>query len=735
MPLDQSFSYLPGSLELNQLQIGARIKVPFGSRRMIGVITELPSQLPVTDYPLKQALELIDSKPVIDHRLMKLAVWMSDYYLEPLGEVLSAMLPGLGETDLWLADTQDTQNYWILTPEAKAPDQRHHRLHDAYQAMLTPGFFSDAERLNLGISLATLRSLESKAIVKCTQSPPARGDLDPLISEATLPAKIGKPVVAGSEPMNPAQTAAFEAINSACGYQTFLLYGVTGSGKTRVYIELIRQTLAAGKQALVLLPEINLTPQTSDRFKLALPEANIQMVHSRMTPKQRAQSFARCLDGMAQLVLGTRSAVFAPLNQLGLIIIDESHDGSYKQQSGVRYEAQSVAMMRATQFDCPVVLGTATPSVDTLKLIDYDKITRLDLPDRAGLSKPPKISLLDVRGQFCPGGISQTATKQIQQTLKDGHQALVFLNRRGFAQVLLCLSCGWQAHCHRCEVALTLHREPASTLHCHHCGWHERPPLKCPECRSTNLSSQGVGTQQLEEHLRRELPGFTVLRIDSDSTRKKHSFGELLDQIHSGEPLVMIGTQMLAKGHHFDHLALVVVLGSDQSLFSSDFRAAERSAQLITQVAGRAGRTQLAGQVTIQTLKPDHPLLTTLTQQGYEPLIQQLKAERAELSLPPYAYSALVVAKGSALQDVLSTLTQVQNLLIQSTHNTDATFSFWGPTPSPVPRKNGRYSGFLWVLSHSRPALHEHLKLIKPKLGSLNKRVHVIIDVDPSGFE
>ncbi len=238
MPLDQSFSYLPGSLELNQLQIGARIKVPFGSRRMIGVITELPSQLPVTDYPLKQALELIDSKPVIDHRLMKLAVWMSDYYLEPLGEVLSAMLPGLGETDLWLADTQDTQNYWILTPEAKAPDQRHHRLHDAYQAMLTPGFFSDAERLNLGISLATLRSLESKAIVKCTQSPPARGDLDPLISEATLPAKIGKPVVAGSEPMNPAQTAAFEAINSACGYQTFLLYGVTGSAVSYTHLTL-----------------------------------------------------------------------------------------------------------------------------------------------------------------------------------------------------------------------------------------------------------------------------------------------------------------------------------------------------------------------------------------------------------------------------------------------------------------------------------------------------------------
>lgn len=445
-------------------------------------------------------------------------------------------------------------------------------------------------------------------------------------------------------PLNPEQRAAFEAVRASHGgFHCFLLAGVTGSGKTEVYLQLIRETLAAGRQALVLIPEINLGPQTLARFERRF-NARIALLHSALTDRERLDAWLAARDGEADIVIGTRSALFTPLKRPGLIIVDEEHDASYKQQDGLRYHARDLALVRARLENVPILLGSATPALESLHNAQAGRYGLLRLTQRAGGAHPPKFIRLDVKSMPLDAGLSRPLQQAIGDTLAAGQQVLVFLNRRGFAPTLLCHDCGWISQCPRCDARMTVH-QGSGELRCHHCDHRQRPPMNCPQCGKLDLRPLGAGTERAEERLRILFPNHPVLRIDRDSTSRKHAMRDLFATINSGEPCILVGTQMLAKGHHFPRVTLVAILDADGGLFSADFRASERMAQQIVQVAGRAGRAEEPGRVLIQTHLADHPLLVQLTEDGYFAFAEQALSERRAAGLPPFAHLALLRAE------------------------------------------------------------------------------------------
>ena len=394
------------------------------------------------------------------------------------------------------------------------------------------------------------------------------------------------------------------------GFHCWLINGVTGSGKTEIYLQLIERGLRAGRQALVLIPEISLTPQTQKRFseRFAVP---LVVLHSGLSDKQRAKAWARARSGHAAIVIGTRSAIFTPLPNLGLIVVDEEHDVSYKQQDGFRYSARDLAVMRAKRENVPIVLGSATPSLESLYNCEIQRYTQLHLTARAGAAKTAEWRVVDMRAQSLNSGIAETTLDAIRTTLERSQQVLVFLNRRGFAPALLCHACGWVAECRDCDARLTLHHD-RHRLVCHHCDAQSPPPEVCPNCQSQQLVATGAGTERSELVLQQHFPTTQVLRVDRDSTQKSGYMRSVFDTVQSGQPCILVGTQMLAKGHHFEQVTLVVILDADSGLLSPDFRAVERMGQLLTQVAGRSGRGTLAGLALVQTHQPDHPVLQLL---------------------------------------------------------------------------------------------------------------------------
>ncbi len=533
--------------------------------------------------------------------------------------------------------------------------------------------------------------------------------------------------------LNAAQHDAADAIKGALGtFVPFLLYGVTGSGKTEVYLHAADSAIASGGQVLLLVPEINLTPQLEDRIARALPDRRVVALHSRLAAGERRANWTAAANGDADFVVGTRLAVFTPLPRLALVVVDEEHDASYKQQEGVRYHARDVAVWRARQRGVSVVLGSATPSLESLQHARRGHYRRLDLAARAlAPARLPQVRLVPQRGSVLHEGLAQSLIEAIGERVARGEQALVFVNRRGFSPSLLCSACGWQAQCARCTARLVVHRD-ARELRCHHCGHVERLAVACPSCGNVDLVPLGFGTQRLERALAERFPAARIARIDRDSTARKGTFEALRERVHAGDIDVLVGTQMLAKGHDFPRLTLVGVLGADNALYSGDFRATERLAALLFQVAGRAGRAELSGEVLVQTDFPTHPLYRALIEHDYDRLADTLLAERRVASFPPFAHLALVTAEARTREHVDAFLARVHEAGVAHARAELLPVEVMAPVPASLARRAGLERAQLLAQSERRAALQRFLPGWRAAIDALpGRRVRWALDVDP----
>jgi primosomal protein N' (replication factor Y) len=555
-----------------------------------------------------------------------------------------------------------------------------------------------------------------------------------LVTIRAAPAPPSTPVAPASPvTLNAAQRDAADAILASLGgYQSFLLHGITGSGKTEVYLRVVEAVIERGQQALLLVPEIALTPQLIQRFRQRLAAA-VVVLHSGLSLSQRHQAWWSACSGAAGVVLGTRSAVFTPLQRPGVFIVDEEHDTSYKQQDGFRYHARDLALYRAKLEGIPVILGSATPSLETLANAANGRHHRLELPARAGSASLPRIHVLDLRRTPTDDGLSTPLIAAIRQRIERDEQSLVFLNRRGYAPVLYCRQCHWHAQCPRCDAKLTYHKR-RDHLRCHHCGHEEPAPPGCPQCGRASLINLGEGTQRIEESLGTLFPQATILRIDRDATRRKGRLEETLQRVHEGEADILVGTQLLAKGHDFPNVTLVGVINADQGLYSVDFRAAEHLFQQITQVAGRAGRAAKPGDVLIQTWYPAHPYFESLLAHDYEGFAEAALTERQEAHYPPYAYFALLRAESTQERAAIGFLDFAREQALQVTQQTRSTgVTVMDPVPAPMERRAGRYRAQLGVSAAHRRPLHRVLTswLQRLEQSPRTRKVRWSLDVDP----
>jgi primosomal protein N' (replication factor Y) len=639
-PLRRMFDYLPppgletGAGARGVPAPGARVLVPFGRQRLIGILVGVVSETTVPLHKLKAAVEFLDERPVFDPVTFELLRWAADYYHHPIGEVYAAALPAALRLGLPAAVSTE---HWSLTArgreELEEPSSRRAPQQRALLSWLADRTDATADEAGEFFKASLLKNLAARGWIAASV-PTEPSVLTPMQIEPGMRAELA---------LTGAQRQAVEGILATLStFSVHLLDGVTGSGKTEVYLRAIAAAIAGGGQALVLVPEIALTPQLVDRFRSRF-RAGVAVVHSGLTDSERRDAWRSAHGGQARIIIGTRSAVFTSLPKLALIVVDEEHDASYKQQEGFHYSARDLAVMRARGAAVPVILGSATPSLETVENAASGRYIRHLLPQRPGAAQPPRMTLIDLRRHAAEQGLSTPAIQAIDQHLKAGGQIIVFLNRRGYAPSLFCNSCGWVAPCKHCDARMTLHRR-ALKLRCHHCGAQAAVPTICANCGQA-LLAVGQGTERVEETLTRLFPDAPLARLDRDSASARGSVQTVLDRVHSGEARILVGTQMLTKGHHFPDVTLVVILDADQGLFASDFRATERLAQTITQVAGRAGREARAGEVLIQTQFPEHPLLNRLITEGYESFAASALAERREAEWPPYSRLALLRAE------------------------------------------------------------------------------------------
>ncbi|RLW64140.1 MAG: primosomal protein N' [gamma proteobacterium symbiont of Stewartia floridana] len=715
-PLRGYFDYLPPEHNGITLTPGCRFEIPFGRSSRVGILISTSSKSSVPTGKLKRALSQLDHTPLLQPSDLRLLKWAADYYEHPLGDVIFHALPLNLRKKPTAAKTSHpglrlTQAGEALDPDtlSRAPKQRSVIL--ALQQH-PQGLAKSLLMQNHELSPAVLRSLLDKGLITPCELPP-----QPLPSEA-------------AHQLNPQQQLAVDTVREKLdGFQAYLLNGVTGSGKTEVYLHLVTDVLAQGRQALILVPEIGLTPQLLQRFQQRMGH-EVAVLHSGLADGEREKVWHAMRQMRQRVLIGTRSAVFTPMPELGLIIVDEEHDLSYKQQEGFRYNARDISLVRAQQTGCPVVLGSATPSLESLRNVQERRYRQLDLPKRAADASMPSLSLIDIRNGHLKGGLSPALLKHLQQTLQAGEQAMLFLNRRGYAPMLTCHACGWLTDCPRCDARMTHHRQQR-LLWCHHCGHQQREPAVCPSCGSPDLRPVGQGTERVEEVLQQHFPNYPLARIDRDSTSRKGSLEKLLKQVHSGSIPLLIGTQMIAKGHHFPAVTLVAILDVDQGLFGADFRASERMAQLILQVAGRAGRAERPGRVMIQTRHPDHPLMQLLTQQGYAAFAELAMQERQMAMLPPYAHQALIRAEANRSDYPELFLKQLLESCQQLQHATELVF--WGPVPAPMERRAGKTRAHLLIQSNQRLPLHRWLSQAIEIFPTLHhaRKVRWSVDVDP----
>jgi len=710
VPLPQLFDYLQaedGSLT----PVGSRVLVPFGRRKLVGVVIAHATQSAVPLQKLQRIVRPLDeSEPLLDTKLLKLMKWCWQYYKHAPGEVvLSALPPALRNVQGKLP--APPLQYELTTSGRERLAQTAGRAKSQY-AML--------EALSSGPKVAEqLSSIGSQ-----WRKTMARLQEQGWVKEETI--EPAGPSFTPGPQLTPEQQQAVEKISGDLRhFHCHLLDGITGSGKTEVYMSLMEQVLTSGRQTLVLVPEIGLTPQLLRRFRqrLGLEPA---VIHSGLSHGARLAAWAEARAGRARLVVGTRSALFTPLPKAGLIILDEEHDASFKQQDGFRYSARDVAVKRAAELKIPVVLGSATPSLESLSNAASGKYAWHRLRERATKASLPQWRVLDLCQQTTLQGLTSAALEAVAEAIERQEQVMVFLNRRGYAPVLMCHQCGWHGSCDRCDANLTWHRS-AGRLCCHHCGSQSRAPALCPDCQADALMGAGEGTQQLEESLKQRFPGLPVLRFDRDRTSRKGVMDRQLEEVMTGEPCLLVGTQMLAKGHHFPNVTLVVIVNVDQALYSADYRALERMGQMIQQVAGRAGRMEKKGTVILQTLHPDHPALELLLNQGYEDYAHWLLEERRLAGLPPAGYQALLRAEAherSVVEQFLQEALKVFPAGVAKAH---------GPMPAIMERLGGRSRMYLMLLSASRAGLHRQIDQWQPQLRDLPsaRKIRWAIDIDP----
>ncbi|QIO04778.1 primosomal protein N' [Acinetobacter shaoyimingii] len=711
------FDYKVTEDQYRQIEVGARVAVSFGRQHVVGIVTEkLQSDAPIdSSFQLKFITEILDDQTILNEAVLKLCHWSAQYYQFPIGEVMHAAIPTLlrqGKPYNLLART-----WKVLDLNADDKFKRSEKQQDAYKVLKLHPHGTAETILNLsGIETATLKAIEKKGIIRC--------ELEPQNFQP-------EPVQLAQMPLTPnedQQKAIQSMVKAKNKYQAFLLDGLTGSGKTEVYLQVMHEVLKQGKQVLVLVPEIGLTPQTISRFQSRF-HCNIVLMHSGLNDTKRLQAWQHAQTGKATIILGTRSAIFTPMPNLGLIILDEEHDLSFKQQEGFRYHARDVALYRAHLENCPIVLGSATPSIDSFYLADQGKLTHLKLTQRAGGALMPKMHLIDLKIAKKQQGISQNLIDEIKKRLDKKEQVLIFLNRRGYAPVLICESCAWQANCPHCDAHFTLHKKPYEHLHCHHCGTINRLPDACPQCHQQTLKPIGMGTAKVEETLQELFPEHKILRVDRDSTSRVGSWQKIYDQIHTSEPMILLGTQMLAKGHHFPYVTLVAILDIDSGLLSVDFRATERTAQLIIQVAGRAGRGEMKGEVYLQTLRPDHPLLNTLITKDYRAFAKDTLADRQIALLPPCRYAVMIRCESRSQDENQTFLTNMTQKLREHAGNL---IDIWGPIPAPMERKAGRYQAHVVLLSTERAKMHFYVREWWQQILHFKpSNMKITIDVDP----
>ena len=735
LPLPRGFDYLPPvGHSPSAADVGKRVRVPFGAREMIGVVVATATRgdgMP----ELRQVLAVLDETPLLHGELLESLRWLSRYTHAPLGEVLGTALPTLLRQGEPLPDTHSWA--WRLTAEGiegwprLRQGTRPRRL--AEWLLASPVDASshhqrdeDALDLHLDDWRSAARALDKRGLVE----------------RVTIPASTVAPDPQPGPPLNPQQQTAVDAILGTQGFASLLLDGVTGSGKTEVYLHAIADCLRRGKQALVLVPEIGLTPQTLARFRqrLGVP---VLALHSGLNDNERARGWAAFARGEARVAVGTRSAVFTPLPQAGLIIVDEEHDASYKQQDGMRYHARDFALVRGKALDVPVLLGSATPSLESLHNANGGRYAHLRLTQRAGNAKPPSVRVQDLRKRPLEAGLSADTLGAISTALDAGGQVLVFKNRRGYAPVLLCHDCGWSAQCKRCDSPMTVHGA-GRRLQCHHCGARQAVPPACPDCGGLALQPQGIGTERIEEMLTEKFTDVPVLRIDRSTTQRRDALAGHLQKL-GDHPGILVGTQILAKGHDLPHLTLVVVVGVDEGLFSSDFRAGEKLAQQLIQVAGRAGRAQKPGQVWLQTHHPDHPLLNILINGGYHAFAASELEQRQAAGFPPFAHLALLRAEAKQVDAANAFLHATKSAFTNSMRDAarlepgtsrcdqQSALEIQGPLPAPMSRRAGMHRTQLLLSSPSRRALHALLDTALPAIHDLPeaRKVRWSLDVDP----
>ncbi len=704
---------------MDKFRPGQRLTVPFGKQSRVGYLLEVSSSSETAKDKLKKADALLDEQPLLSKEELTLLRWAGHYYHHPIGDVINSAFP------VALRKGSKAKlppiNKLVLTRLGKEIHQT-----ELSRAPRQAALIHLLQNNPLGLYIEELNHLEWnwRDAARALTKKELIETVEVSTSTESLP-EIPPPLLA----LNKEQEQAVSAVSNSFGhFKSFLLEGITGSGKTEVYLRLIQETIEKGQQVMVLLPEISLTPQLESRFQARFP-IPIATYHSGLSEQKRLHHWLRFQRGDWPILLGTRSAAFIPMKKPGLIIVDEEHDSSFKQQEGFRFSARDIAIVRARQLKIPVLLGTATPSLESLLNCQRKRYQHLHLTTRAGNASPPQFQLLDLRNKQLEEGLSLELIKSISRTVERGEQVLLFLNRRGFAPTWICHSCGYTADCNRCHARMVFHKQ-TNLLRCHHCGKEQRPIQRCPKCRQSDLQPLGIGTERIEQVLNRLFPAQTVARIDRDTTRRKGELNRVLEQITNGEINILLGTQMLAKGHHFPNVTLVGILDIDHGLFSYDFRASEKMAQMIIQVAGRAGREEKRGKVLLQTRHPDHPLLASLIHQGYGTFAREALLERSAAQLPPITHQALMRCEATDQNSPPHFLSLVAELAEKLAIKK---VEILGPVPAPMERRAGRYRYQLLLQSHEREPLHTLLDQLVPDIDNLreSKKVRWSLDVDP----
>ena len=720
IPLMEKFSYLPPKSN-TPLKQGARVLIPFGRRTLVGVVWGFIQKESSDNRKYKHIQNVLDESPLLDANSIGLAEWSSRYYHYPLGEIISYFFP----PSIRKGKEAKFKESKYLELTSKGSFLQSEDLTRAPSQQKLIELLKEKKEISLksaqafGISAAVINGLVEK------------GYITRFSRELSPYKKFENKKLLSSRKLNSEQRKAVNAINDAQKKNvTFLLDGITGSGKTEVYLQAIQEIVSQGKQALILIPEIGLAPQAEERFREYFGD-RVMSFHSAKNDREKVDAWLGASRGLVDIIIGTRSSVFLPMKNLGIIVVDEEHDLSFKQMDKFRYSARDMALYRAKLEKVPVVLASATPSLETLKNAEEEKYKVLKLSKRATGASLPSFQAVDLRGKELYEGLSKELLEATQSELTQGNQVLIFLNRRGYAPSMICKVCGWISNCERCDALMTVHKNPLK-LHCHHCEAQKPYPNKCQSCGSNDFLTYGFGTERIEEFLQNHFPEVKTLRIDSDSTRKKETLNEYFAEIREGKPMILLGTQLLAKGHHFPDVTLVGIIDADSGLFSADFRGSERVAQLMTQVSGRAGRDKKPGRVILQSYCPDHPQIEEIITGSYEKFAKKLLEERKSSKIPPFSFQAKIFAespKSLVSRDFILNLVNQPKIDEKTRKNVRVI----GPLPSIMEKKSGVYRWELSIFSNNRSNLHKYLDVMQSRLydPKLSKQVRWSIDVDP----